>query len=160
MGTKVRAIALAATLGWIFGVLLAHAANSTQMSIFPPSNEGEKINVGYSCTPLRYERGECLPTLEEARGRRYCPKSLCGDNEWYPEDPKPIPEGLMTVMAEGAARAAGRAGFVEARCAQIRDFYDRYGREHTIEIARLKHTDAEIEFWRRTCMPNVRPISR
>lgn len=160
MGTKTRAIALGAMLAGIAGGFLASPAVSAQMLIFSTSNEVEKSIVRYSCTPHRYERGECLPTREEARGRRYCPKSLCGDNEWYPEDPKPIPQGLMTVMAEGAARAAGRDGFVEARCAQIRDFYDRYGREHTIEIARLRHTDAEIEFWRRTCLPAVPPISR
>lgn len=75
-----------------------------------------------------------------------------------PANAKAIPEGLRVLMAEGAGRAVGIVD--GGRCAQLRNFYKRYGREHTIEIARLNHTDAEIEVWRRVCMPDVRPISR
>lgn len=106
------------------------------------------ITGGFLASAANSEQTLIFPTSNEA------------ENHQVTTGVRPIPEGLVVLMAEGAARAAGTAGFVEARCAQIRDFYGRYGREHTIEIARLRHTDAEIEFWRRTCMPAVPPISR
>lgn len=45
-------------------------------------------------------------------------------------------------------------------CDWARGFVERYGRERTIEIARLKHTEAEIEATRRMCFPDEKPIRR
>lgn len=65
---------------------------------------------------------------------------------------KPVPDGLLAVMADGAGRAAGVDGEIETKCDQIRGFVRRYGRSRTIEIAKaLGHTDLEIEVAQRAC---------
>lgn len=72
--------------------------------------------------------------------------------------PKPLPEPLLGLMAESAGRAAGNTEGI-AVCAWIRDFVRRHGRERAIEIARLRHSDAEIAAWHRACFPGDRHLS-
>lgn len=75
-------------------------------------------------------------------------------------DTRPLPPGLARVLADGAGRAVGRDRSELSPCAWARDFVRRYGRARAVEIARLKHSDAEIEAWRRACFPDADPIAR
>jgi len=70
-----------------------------------------------------------------------------------------IPPGLARVMADGAGRAAG-VPEGQSACGWARDFVRRHGRERAVEIARLQHSDAEIEAWRRACFPDQSPVAR
>lgn len=74
------------------------------------------------------------------------------------ETRRPIQPGLARVLADGASRAAGVPQ--AAVCDWARDFVRRHGAAQAVEIARLRHTDAEIEAWRRLCFPGSRSIER